>query len=211
MSNPWGAIMAGAGQAIMAGNEYFSSQDRDEIMKHILERRQRQQDELDEMLMAEVGTMRGETPEAERAQAMGEFTSQLRAARADTPQSYGARGAVSDAEGAALAGLKGDLGVFSNREADITARTDAPLRMRHEQGLRRGRLGTGMKEKVRLMESADFLDQLRLARERPNPWVNMLGEGLKAAGGAVAGGTGGGGKAPLGQSASANFDPSIYD
>jgi hypothetical protein len=204
--------MAGAGQGVMALNEYLASSERDDIMKAILERRQRQQDEMDAMLMSEVGMRRGETPEAEREQALGEFTGQLRAARAASPGSLGARGAVSDREAAAMGELTGDLGEFAGREADITSRIDAPLRMRHEQGLRQGRLGTGLREKGRLMESADFLDQLRLARARPNPWLNMLGEGMKAAGGAMAGGMGGGGgKAPLGQSASANFDPSIYD
>lgn len=210
--NPWGAVVAGAGQAVMSLNEYLASERRDEILKQILERRQRQQDEMDAMVMGEVGTMRGETPEAERAQAMSEFTSQLRDARAATPQSYGARGSISDREGAELQQLTGELGEHAGREADITSRIDAPLRMRHEQGLRQGRLGTGMKEHGRLMQSADFLDQLRLARRRPNPWLNMLGEGMKAAGGAMAGSSGGGGGgAALGQSASANFDPSIYD
>ena len=89
--NPWGAVVAGAGQAVMSLNEYLASERRDEILKQILERRQRQQDEMDAMVMGEVGTMRGETPEAERAQAMSEFTSQLRDARAATPQAPAAR------------------------------------------------------------------------------------------------------------------------
>lgn len=211
MANPWGAIVAGAGQAVMAGNDYFTSKRRDKIMKLILERRQRQQDELDAMLMDEVGTMRSETPEAERAEAMSEFVGQLRNARASSAVATGARGAVSDREVGALAETSGELGEFAGRESDITARLDSQLRMRQNQGLRQSRLGTGLREHTNKMASSDFLDELRLARRRKNPWLDMLGEGMKAAGGAMSGGMGGGGgSAPIGQSASANFDPNTY-
>lgn len=211
MSDPWGAIVAGAGQAVMAGNDYFTSKRRDKIMKLILERRQRQQDELDAMMMDEIGTLREETPEAEREQAMGEFVGRLRDARASTATTTGARGAVSDREAAALAETSGELAERAGREADITARIDAPMRMRQNQGLRLSKLGTGMQEHTNKMASADFLDELRLARRRKNPWLDMLGEGMKAAGGAMAGGMGGGGAGGStgysASSASANFNP----
>lgn len=207
MANPWAGILAGAGQGVMALNDYLTSKKRDAIMKKILERRARQQEELDAMVMGEINTMRAETPEAERDEAMSEFVGQLRTARATQPTSYGARGAVSDREVSEVGELKAGLGQFANREADITARLDSQQRMRDNQGLRLGRVGTDMQEHIRKIASADFLDQLRLARARKNPWLDMLGEGLKGAGQAMGGGgMGGGGQmAAKGSNASGGF------
>jgi hypothetical protein len=134
------------------------------------------------MVMGEVGTMRGETPEAERAEAMSEFVGQLREARAAQPTSLGARGAVSDREGADYGDLRGDLGQFSNREADITARLDSQGRMRDNQDLRQGRLNTNMRQQVRKMQAADFLDKLRLARVKANPVLGAAGSIMKGLG-----------------------------
>lgn len=181
------------GSAIDSLNDYLTRQKQDQILKLILERRARQQEELDAMLMGEVGTLRGETPEAERATAMNQFVGQLRDARAAQPSSYGTRGTMSDREVAAMGELTGDLGKFAGREADITSRLDAPGRMREKQGLRLGRTGTQMQEQVHKIGSSDFIDQLRLSRVRKNPWLSMLSSGLKGAGAAMGAGGGAGG------------------
>lgn len=185
--------MSFAGSAISSFADYQANQKRDRILKLILERRGRQQEELDAMLMGEIGTMRGETPEAERAAAMNQFVGQLRDARAATPTSYGARGQVSNRETAATGELAGELGQFAGREADITARLDSQGRMRDKQGLRLGRTGTQMQELTHKIGSDDFLAQLRLARVKSNPWLKGLGSVLQGAGSAMSMGAGGGG------------------
>jgi hypothetical protein len=174
-------------------NSYRTADKQDKIMKLILERRARQQEELDRMIMGEVGMQRSETPEAERAEAMNEFVGQLRATRAAQPSSYGARGQVSTRETQGMDELQAGLGQFAGREADITARLDAPGRMRQNQALRTGRLGTGLREQTRKMESSDFLDQLRLSRARRNPWLDLASSVLGGIGQgrAVSGGGGG--------------------
>jgi len=214
MANPWAGVVAGAGQGIMALNDYLTSQDVDKAMGRSIADRGRFQDKIDERLMGEIGSLRALSPEEERASAMNDFVMRLRSARASQPTSYGARGTVSDREAAGLKELSSDLGVFGNREADITARIDSQRRMREKEGLGLSRAGSDVRLLGNQMSSMDFLNQLRLARKsRKNPWLDMLGEGLKGAGQAMGGGMGGGGgsSAPLGQSAGANFDPSIYD
>lgn len=200
--NPWAGILSGAGQGVEVLNDYMTSQKRERIIKWILERRQRQQEEMDALVMGEVGNLRGETPEAEREKGLSEFVGQLRAARAAQPVSYGARGAVSDREVADMGELKRGLGQFSNREADITSRIDSQRRMREGQNLRLGRTGTGMRELGHKISASDFLAQLRLAAARKNPWLDMLGEGLKGAGQAMGGGGMGGGGSGMSMNAS---------
>ena len=190
-ADPLSIGMSVGGSLLQSFNARHADRKRDRILRLIMERRARQQDEIDAALMGEVGTLRGETPEAERDKAMSEFVGQLRATRAAQPTSYGARGTVSAREAGDLKEATGQLGQFANREADITARIDSQRRMREGQGLRLGRLGTDLTEKARLIDSADFLDQLRLNRVRKNPWLDMLGSAMKGAG--QAGGFGGGG------------------
>ena len=191
--NPYGVALSVGGSLLDSFGDYQANKKRDRIIRMIMERRARQQEEIDAALMSEVGTLRGETPEAERDKAMSEFVGQLRATRAAQPTSLGARGTVSNREAAEVGELRAGLGQFSNREADITARIDSQRRMREGQGLRLGRLGTDLTEKTRLIDSADFLDQLRLNRVRKNPWFGALGSIMKGAGGALAGGGFGGG------------------
>lgn len=194
MANPWAGIVAGAGQGIMALNDYWTSQDIDKAMGRSIADRGRYQDKIDERLMSEVGNLRAMSPEEERANAMNEFVTRLKQARATQPSSYGARGSVSDREGEQLAALSGDLGQFANREADITSRLDSQRRMREKEGLGLSRAGSDVRLLGNQMSSMDFLNQLRLARKsRKNPWLDMLGEGLKGAGQAMGGGMGGGG------------------
>lgn len=176
------------GSALKSIGKRKAQKKQDKILAAILARQGRQQAELDKMLLDEVGTMRGETPEAERDQAMSEFVGQLRSARAAQPTNYGARGAVSDREVAETGELQRGLGQFSDREADITSRLDAPGRMRENQSLRQGRLGTSMQQLMRKMDSDEFLGQLRLARVRPNKWLSALGSVMTGAGNAMAGG-----------------------
>ena len=189
-ADPLSIGLSVGGSLLQSFNARHADRKRDKILRLIMERRARQQEEIDAALMGEVGTLRGETPEAERDKAMSEFVGQLRATRAAQPTSYGARGAVSGRETAEVGALQAGLGRFANREADITARIDSQRRMREGQGLRRGRLGTDLTEKTRLIDSADFLDQLRLNRVRKNPWLDLLGSAMKGAG--SAGGFGGG-------------------
>ncbi len=211
--NPWGGIMAGAGQAVIAFDDYRTSKKVEKAIGDSIAERSYYQDQLDEMLMGQIGDLRGMTPEDERQEAMGQFVSRLREARAPQAVATGARGAVSEREAAALKGATADLGQFAGREADVTARLDSQDRMRQNQDRGISRLGGRMRLQGNKMSSRDFLNELRIKRKsRGNRWMQMLGEGMKAAGGAMSGGMGGGGggSAPIGQSASANFDPSIY-
>ena len=191
--NPYGVALSVGGSLLDSFGDYQANKKRDRILRMIMERRARQQEDIDAALMGEVGTLRGETPEAERDKAMSEFVGQLRATRAAQPTSYGARGTVSAREAGDLKEATGQLGQFANREADITSRIDSQRRMREGQGLRLGRLGTDLTEKTRQIDSADFLDQLRLNRVRKSPWLGALGSIMKGAGGALAGGGFGGG------------------
>lgn len=191
MANIWGAVLAGGGQALQSWNEYNAASQRDDILKAVMERRQRQQDSIDAILNGEIGTMRGETPEEERAQAMAEFVGQIKAHQPAIAGNQGARGAVSDREAAAMADLQKTSGDFAGREADISARVAAPARMRINQDLRKGRIGTDIREILHKMESDDFLAELRLARARGNPWMDVLGGAMKQAGGMVSGMGGG--------------------
>lgn len=189
--NPWGAVMAGAGQAIIAGADYHAAQKRADILKHLIERRQFQQGQIDDRTNRFVSQMRDSTPETERANATAEFLSAIKANQANVNPGT-ARGAVSDREAAELASLDADLAGYGREEADIEAGIAAPMRQRLEEGLAHGRLRTDVDLMKRRIESTDYLGQLRLARARANPWMTVLGEGLKAAGGAVASGAGGG-------------------
>lgn len=200
--NPWGAVMAGAGQGIMALNDYMTSADIEKAIRDSIRERSFYQDQMDESLMGQIGNLRSMTPEQERANAMNEFTTRLRAARATQPVSYGARGTVSDREAADMQELQGDLGEFAGREADIGSRIDSQRRMRENQDRGIARTGTDMRLIQNKMSSRDFLNELRIKRKSAkNPWLDMLGEGLKAAGGAMAGGMGGGGGGGGGSSA----------
>lgn len=193
------ANLAGIGLAVggsvlksIAGNR--AAKKRDKILAAIIARRAMQQQQIDARLMDEVGKMRSATPETERAEAMGEFVSQLRAARASAPGTYGARGSVSDRELAAQGELQAGLGQFANREADITARLDSHGRMRENEALSLGRAGTDVRMIGRKMDKDDFLGQLRLARVRPNKWLSLAGSVASGIGSGMSlGGFGGGG------------------
>ena len=106
--------MSVGGSLLQSFNARHADRKRDRILRLIMERRARQQDEIDAALMGEVGTLRGETPEAERDKAMSEFVGQLRATRAAQPTSYGARGTVSAREAGDLKEATGQLGQFAN-------------------------------------------------------------------------------------------------
>lgn len=198
----------------MSFNDWQTSQGIDKALRLAIANRGRIQDQMDTRLMGAIGDIRALSPEEERASAMNDFVSRLRDARAASPSSYGARGAVSDREAAAMQALTGDLGKFANTEADITARIDAQRRMREKEGLLGSRASSDLRLLGRKMSGQDFLDQLRITRKsRKNPWLDMLGQGLKGAGQAMGGsmGEGGGGSAPIGQHAGANYDPSYSD
>lgn len=215
MANPWGAVIAGGGQALSAGADYLAAKKREEILNHLLKRRQFQQGQIDDEMLSFIGGLRDSSPEAERTKATAEFLSAIKANQAQvnpgTP-----RGQISDREAAELAGLDSHLNAYGAEEADIEAALAAPMRQRLNEELRAGRTGTKLDLMKRRIESTDYLGQLRLARARANPWMKALGEAMKGAGSAVSGGFGGfggkgGGMPKLGQSARANFDPSIYD
>lgn len=192
-ADPLSIGLAVGGSALKSFAKRKAAKKRDKILAQSIARRSQQQEEMDALLMAEVGNRRAETPETERAAAMNEFVGQLRTARAGKVGSLGARGTVSDRETGALRDLEGQIGEFAGREADITARLDSQARMRDKQDLRLGRTGTTLQQKARLMDSADFLDQLRLARVRPNKWMSALGSIAQGFGNAGALGSFGGG------------------
>lgn len=213
MANPWGAILAGGGQALIAGADYHAAQKRAEILNHLLKRRQFQQGQLDDETMGFVNQMRDSSPEAERANATAEFISAIRANQAQVNPST-PRGVVSDREAAELGALAPELEGYGREEADIEAGLAAPMRQRLNEGLLAGKHQTKMDLMKRRIASTDFLGKLRLARARANPWMKVLGEGLKAAGGAASGGMGGGGgnTGYSANSARANFNPNTaYD
>lgn len=194
--NPWAGITAGAGQGLKAFNEWQTAEDRDDAIRLAMQNRGRWQDKMDARFMDTVHGQIGQTPEAERIKAMGEFMQAFKTAQPEMAGGAGSPAGSKRAQETAAstsAGLQG----FGRREADVTARIAAPQRMRLNQSLENSRTGSDLQLLSRFMEGQDFLDQLRILRKsRANPWMDLAGDLLIGAGQGM--GMSGGGTSSLG-------------
>lgn len=191
MVNPVAIGLTVGGEALGAYNKYSAGRKQDRTLAAQIKRRAASQRGIDARLLADIGQIRDTSPEAERAQAMNDFVSQLRAARATSPVARA--GQLGEREAAELGELEAGLGQFAGRETDISARIAAPLRMRQNQERSLGRTQTDIRALRRKIEADDFLGQFLVARAgQPNPWLDLLASGLKGAGAAMSfGGAGG--------------------
>lgn len=150
----------------------------------------RKQQEIDARVNSEVDKLKGSTSEDEIAKRLDQYGSQLRRNRAGlegglTPN-IGSDEFRSDSANAAQAVQTG-----TGQVAGLMARMDAPGMQRQGENASFGHLATDTSLLAREAQGQDFIDRLRLAGIRRNPWIDM-GAGLVGAAGSAFGGAGGG-------------------
>lgn len=158
-----------------------ASRQEDEATK-LMQNQQRQQQRADSGLNAELTTLEGSSPEAERQKALGGFLKMLRA----NATSSGGAGATAGGErfkedtATSQAAIKN----YGTQRADNLSRIVAPSRQRMNEHVGIGRAGDDVAGVARDANMERFLSMLRTQGIRPDPYLDA---GSQIAGGIASG------------------------
>lgn len=102
-------------------------------------------------------------------------------------------GALSDAYRAAAGAADASSKAEAGKTAGLMAITDAPALQRQGEGVAIGRLGSNLDQIDSAANDAFNQTRLKVAGIRPNPWINLIAQGMQSYGAAKAGSGGFGG------------------
>lgn len=179
------ALGAGAG----AVNARQVAKKNEQIQNRGIAAQAARQRDADARLAAATAEQARSTPEAERAQSLDDFTSQLRAAKTaasgttDVPMG-------SDRYQTDDTAAKADIQNYGGQLADITSRLVAPMRQRQREREQLGRAESDVAGISRNAMGDAWLTQLMQSSVQPNTALSIAGPMLTGAAGAMAGGAG---------------------
>jgi hypothetical protein len=123
------------------------------------------------------------TPDDEKAGALDSFMQQMQAKRGNTQLRQA--GATSDAQRAQANDAALGVSSYGDKIAGLLASIDAPAQQRQNEAITQGRFGQEIDRIKRFSAGDDFLAQMRLRGIKRNPWIDLAGGALSAAGGAM--------------------------
>ena len=167
---------AGAGTQAINNNQALRRQDRQ--VAEGIRRQGRLQRESNERVNEQIDELAASTGQAERAERLAGFRDALRDVQGSTEGSLPGDAAVGNASRRFAERVsQGANRVARNRagQADRLSVIDAAADQRMNEGASRARAGADLSELSRRSRAEDFLTQLRVAQERPNEFVNLLG------------------------------------
>jgi len=182
---PYALAALGAGAGAINARNVAKQQER--IQVRGIAAQARRQAEADARFADATREIGRSSPEAERAEALDNFTSQLRASKASA-EGDASGPAGSDRYQTEAAGAKADIQRYGGQLADITSRINAPARQRDREKVGLRRAGSDVAGIARNAQGDAFLTQLLAQSVRPNTALSIAGPLLSGAAQGMAGG-----------------------
>lgn len=177
--------ISAAGAGAQAVNQHNVERRQEEAATDLMRGQQRKQQQADATLDAELTKLQGSTADAERQKALDGFLQQLRANSASAGGTPGA-GEASDRYKTDSAAAGADIKNFGENRSDTLSRVVAPGRQRQNENVSIARAGDDVAGIARNADAERFLQELRIANMRANPWVDAAGQVAVGAGSAMA-------------------------
>jgi hypothetical protein len=181
-----GLIMAAAGTATGAANQYAANRSQDKAAAAGIRRQAELQRQASGRAMQHVNEFGRSTPQAEEAQSLEGFMNALRASQASTEGSLQPVGAANQRFAEDVTAGRGQIGQESGARAGRMAVLDAPMLQRLREGQQFNTAAGDIGELSRQSTAEDFLTRMRVASRQPNPWVGAAGNIMQGVGGAMA-------------------------
>jgi hypothetical protein len=187
-----GLLLSAVGGGTKFVNNQAALRRQDREASEGIRRQSRIQGEANTRVNEQIQDIDASTGDVERGQSLDGFLTALREAESSTtgalPTIAGANKRFAENVEAGKAGLaKGGA-----ERAGRLSRIDAPRFQRINEAGRIGRTATDLNETGRQSRAEDFLTRLRVASERPNEFIDVLGSIASGAGSALTLGTGSG-------------------
>jgi len=206
--------------AAAAGGQYVNTQQTAKRTDNAAADQIRQQAERQKEADAQVNDLvqkrAGSDASAERAQTLGGYLDQVRAATGAATSGLGQVGRVSDAYQQSANDAALGVTDYGQKTAQLMSRIDAPAQQRQREALENAQFQTDLGLVKRNAAGDDFLARLRLQNIRRNPWIDAASQVAGGSANSIASGAwGGGGSA----GSTANFgseagnwysDPSLW-
>lgn len=196
--------------AVGAGTSYYNSEQtakrQDNAAADAIRNQRAIQDEANAKVNRTLQDVQASSPTEERKSAEDAYLEQVRnaqaLARANLDQDN-----VSSAYDAAAAKAGNQAQGYAQQIAGLMARMDAPVNQRTNEGFAFGNLTSDIGGVQRKSAGQQWIDQLRSATIRRNPWLDAAAAALSGASGAYSSGASAGGAAayPAAQGGSAVY------
>lgn len=185
-----GAEIAVAAAVLGGGASYINNQralSRQDAQNAASIRRQGViQREADSKVSDTVRDLAQSTSADERQSSLDQYLMQLRQGRAAANQGFASN--VSDAYDSAVSDAAAQANNYGATKANLFSRIDGPTNQRRMEGYAIGDLGTALTTLADRSSTEDYLNRLRLASIRPNPWVQLGSQALQGVSMAAAAG-----------------------
>jgi hypothetical protein len=185
-------LFAAAAAGVSAYNTNRTEKKKDRALAEKIRTQGKKQQEADAKVNAALDGMAGSNPARDRASALSEYVAQVRANQGNVNTLGAQTGRVSDA----YAQAANDAALGVNTEvadtAGLMATQDGATRQRQREGRDQARLGTDIGLVRREADGLAYLDDMRIAGIRRNPWLDAASAVLGAMGGGMGAGAGAG-------------------
>lgn len=179
-----------ASAGTQAYSTHRSNKERDAISADNIRKQMAHQRRIDDRVKQNLNQLETSSPEAERAQSLNNYLSQLRAARAAASGTPGAPGSSSryqrDTETS-----DASIQNYGRRVADSLSRINSAGLQRQNERIGTGRMAADVGGISRQASGDDAIARMRIAAVQDNPWLTGLSLALRAAAAATSMGAGG--------------------
>jgi hypothetical protein len=166
--------------AVGAGTSYYNTQQtakrQDNSLADQIRQQSARQREADTQVNDLVQKRAGSDAAGERAQTLGGYLDQVRAATGASTSGLGQVGRTSDAYQQSANDAALGVADYGQKTAQLMSRIDAPAQQRQREALENAQFQTDLGLIKRNASGDDYLARLRLQNIRANPWLTATSQ-----------------------------------
>jgi hypothetical protein len=181
-----GLILAATGTGVGAINQQGAMRKQDRSAARGVREQAEFQRQANARMQQELAGLQQSGPQPEQAQSMDAYMNALRAAQPGVEAGFQAPGTVNPRFAELVSGQRQDMGGIAGGTARDMSVMDAAMLQRLREGQSQNRAVSDLGRIGGDAAGADYLNRLRTASIRPNPWVGAAGSIMQGVGSAMA-------------------------